>query len=190
MYHFKQTKSIPDSKVYERVGMALISAQRVEQLTGDLLKHLEEFDKTVYGITSTEFWEKSKKSNKARKTLGQVFNLLKLNPKWVIEEELEAYLEKRNLLAHGFWRVFLNGRNEGQSQRALDFCNSFGEESMRMERFFKGFIFFLALRHVADREKVPLDLIEWQKDFDFFVETLNEERWKRSKPDYEVGDPT
>ena len=67
--------------VYSRIGMAMISAQRVEYLTGELLNLLIEFDKDVYRITTTEFLEISPKSNTACKTLGNIFKLLKLNAK-------------------------------------------------------------------------------------------------------------
>ena len=91
--------------VYSRIGMALISAQRVEFLTSRLLNLLTEFDKDVYGITTSEFLEKSSKSSKAYKTLGTIFNLLKLNPKLVIEDELNDYLKKRNLFVHNFFGI-------------------------------------------------------------------------------------
>jgi len=37
--------------VYSRIGMALVAAQRVEFVTSQLVLHLIEFDRTVYGIT-------------------------------------------------------------------------------------------------------------------------------------------
>lgn len=88
--------------MYSRIGMALVSAQRVEFLTGQLLEVLAEFDKDVYGITTSEFLEKSSKSKSAFKTLGGIFSLLKLNSTLVIEDELDDYLKKRNLFVHKF----------------------------------------------------------------------------------------
>jgi hypothetical protein len=43
--------------VYSRIGMAFISSQRVEYITRELLKHLIEFDKELYGITTKEISE-------------------------------------------------------------------------------------------------------------------------------------
>lgn len=89
--------------VYFRIGMALISAQRMEFLTGQLFEYLVEFDKEIYEITTLEFLEKSAKSKSAYKTLGAIFTLLKLNPKSVIEDELNSCVKKRNLFVHIFW---------------------------------------------------------------------------------------
>ena len=82
--------------VYSQIGMALISAQRVEFITSQLLNYLTEFDKSLYGITTVEFLNKTAKSKSSKRTLGTIFNLLKLNPKLIIEDELENYLQKRN----------------------------------------------------------------------------------------------
>ena len=60
--------------VFSRIGMALVSAQRVEFITNQLVKHLSEFDKDVYGITGEEFLAATHKANLARATLGKIFN--------------------------------------------------------------------------------------------------------------------
>ena len=91
--------------LYLRIGMALIATQRVEFLTSQLLELLVEFDKSFYRITTDEFLRKSSKSKSAYKTLGAIFKLLKLNPKLIIEDELEDYLQKRNLFVHNFWAL-------------------------------------------------------------------------------------
>jgi hypothetical protein len=158
--------------VYSRIGMALISAQRVESITKQLVAHLKEFDKDIYGITGEEFLASTQKANLARATLGSIFKLLKLNSNLVITEELEKYLDKRNLLVHSFWRNYLESISIEQVKRAVDFCYDFGRHSERLESFFKGFIFFLALRHVEDRTKVSDELKEWDNDFDYFITTL------------------
>jgi len=48
----------------------------------------------------------SSNSHVFKKNIGEIFELLKLNPKLVIEKELSGCLKKRNLLFHGF-RVLL-----------------------------------------------------------------------------------
>ena len=94
--------------VFSRIGMALVSAQRVEFITNQLVSHLSEFDSDIYGITGEEFLAATQKANLARATLGKIFTLLKLNSTLVIEDELDEYLAKRNMLVHGFWRKYLN----------------------------------------------------------------------------------
>ena len=160
---------ITDTYVYSRIGMALTSAQRVEFVTGELVSHLAEFDTDVYGITSTEFLSNSDKAKKARKTLGTTFKLLKLSNRMSIEKELDDYLKKRNLLVHHFWRTYLSTKSEEQAKKAVNFCNQFGKFSEGLESYFKGFIFFLALRHVKDRHHLSPALQEWSEDFDYFI---------------------
>jgi hypothetical protein len=158
--------------VYSRIGMAIISAQRVEYITGELLSHLTEFDETLYCITTAEFLYDSKRSLNARKTLGQIFKLLKLNPKIVIQSELDDYLKKRNQLVHGFWKNYLNSKSQQQAKKAVKFCDEFGELSTNIESFFKGFIYFLGLRHVQNRSQMGVELKKWEKDFEYFIGTL------------------
>lgn len=162
--------------VFSRIGMALISTQRVEYVATQLTAHLKEFDESVYGITGPQFFEKSKKANLARATLGKVFTLLKLTPKLVLEEELDEYLAKRNLLVHGFWQNHLDSYSVDQANRALDFCYDFGRHSEKIESFFKWFLFFLGLRHVKNIEKIDEDLKYWKNDFDYFMLALNNKR--------------
>jgi hypothetical protein len=160
------------SQVYERIGMALVSAQRVEFLTSKILEYLVDFSEDYKVITSTEFLDNSANAKKARKTLGQVFALLKLNPHWVIEDELNAYLKKRNLLVHEFWQTHLNSTSQKHSRDAIAFCNEFGTMSENVERFFKGFLFFLALRYVEDRDHLDSEIKKWGDDFEYFITAL------------------
>ncbi|MPN31699.1 hypothetical protein SDC9_179173 [bioreactor metagenome] len=164
--------------VFSRIGMALISAQRVEFITNQLVSHLRVFDKDIYGITGEQFLAESQKANFARITLGNIFKLLKLNSNLVIEDELNEYLDKRNTLVHSFWRNYLVTISEEQTKKAIDFCYDFGKQSERIESFFKGFIFFLALRHVEDITKISDELKIWKEDFNYFLTTIREKRLK------------
>ena len=161
--------------VYSRIGMVLISVQRLEFLTGKLLENLVEFDKTVYGITTSEFLEHSTKSKDAIKTLGKIFKLLKLNPKLVVETELNDYLKQRNFFVHKFWETYLNEKSVEQATKAVAFCYDFGQFSDRLTSFFKGFLFFLALRHVKDRDHVDDELKLWDRDFEYFLSSLDKQ---------------
>ncbi|MBV4359107.1 hypothetical protein [Pinibacter aurantiacus] len=171
---------INENFVYARIGMALISAQRVEYIANQLVDILREFDVDIFGITGQEFLTTSKKANLARATLGTVFNLLKLNHKLIIKEELDDYVGKRNILAHNFWKNHLHTKSVEQAQSAVDFCQDFGIHSQKLESFFKGFVFFLALRYVKDRTQIDNELKKWEGDFDYFMERLQEKRLQES----------
>ncbi|WP_304343964.1 hypothetical protein [Chryseobacterium koreense] len=162
--------------VYLKIGMALISAQRVEFITAKLIEYLSEFNQTFAFLTTEEFLEKTAKSKNGKRTLGAIFNLLKLNPKLVIEAELDTYLKKRNILAHNFWQTFLQKDSTGKE--AVDFCYDFGRHSERIESFFKGFIYFLALRFVKDRDHLEPELKKWSDNFDYFIISLKEQHLK------------
>ena len=164
---------VDEDYVYSRIGMALISSQRLEFITGHLLEHLIEFDKDIYGITTEEFFQQSSKSKQVVRTLGNIFKFLKLNPKLVIANELDEYLEKRNVFIHRFWEKYLFSKTEENAMAAVDFCYDFGRSSDRITDFFKGFLFFLALRHVKDRNHLDKDMKFWDKDFEYFLSSLD-----------------
>jgi hypothetical protein len=164
---------IDNDFVYTRIGMALVSAQRVEFVTAQLVEHLAEFSKT-YPITTTDFLDQYRKSKKVIKTLGNIFRLLKLNPSLVVEIELDNYLKNRNLFVHKFWSTYLQNKSQDQVQKSLKFCNDFGISSNRIESYFKGFIYFLALRHVKDRDDLDSETKKWDDDFKFFISVVSD----------------
>ena len=134
---------------------------------------LTEFDKNLYNITSTEFLNNSQKSKNTRKTLGGIFRLLRLNPKFIVEDVLNEYLSRRNVLVHGFWKEYLNTRLEAQAKVAIQFCNEFGIMSDNLESFFKGFLYFLALRHVTDSSQLDLKIKALENDFEYFINQVS-----------------
>lgn len=164
--------------VYSRIGMALISAQRVEFITGQLIEVLKNFDGGGYQITSAEFLEQTEKSKKTIKTLGTIFKLLKLNPTLVLEEELDSYLKKRNLFVHSFWVEYMKIKTPEISKKILDFCYDFGKHSDRVESFFKGFVYFLSLRYVKDKDHLDPIIKSWINDFEYFKKSLTEKNLK------------
>jgi hypothetical protein len=167
--------------VYSRIGMALVSTQRVEFITGQLLELLQSFDKDVYGITSAEFLEQTEKSKKSIKTLGQIFKLLKLNPKLVVESELDSYLKKRNLFVHSFWIKYMRTKDQANAKLIIDFCYDFGRHSDRIESFFKGFVYFLSLRHVKSKDDLDSGLRKWDNDFEYFIKSLTDNELTETK---------
>ena len=160
---------IPEKEVYSRIGMALVSTQRVEWVVSQIIIHLAEYDAEVYGISGQEFLSNSQRAKKARKTLGEIFKLFKLTKFAFIEVEMDEYLKKRNDLVHQFWRLYLDTKSETQARKAIEFCNEFGKMSDSMEKYFKGFIYFLALRHVKDRDHLDPILQGWSNEFDYFI---------------------
>lgn len=165
--------------VYSKIGAALVSAQRVEFIAGQILELLEEHGK-IYGIMTEDFTSNSEKSRKLRKkTLGQIFRFLKLNPKLVIADELEEYARLRNILAHKFFSEFLDSKSDEQMRRIIDFCYAFGRFSNRMEKFFNGFLCFLILRHVKDIDHLPEDMQHLREPFYYFMESLNHKKLQK-----------
>ena len=167
--------------VFERIGMALVSAQRVEIMTGKLLEHLYEFREHLSPFTSDEFLANTKNGIKARKTLGEIFKILKLNSQWVLEDELNEYLKKRNLFVHGFWMSHLQSKSKESTDKAVEFCNEFGLQSNKIESFFKGFMYFLALRDVQYVDKLDPVFKLMEKDFQYFLSAMKEKSLLQSK---------
>jgi len=158
--------------VYARIGMALISAQRVEYITGQLLEHLAEFDNELYNITAEDFlYQKGLK--KPKKTLGQIFKLLKLKPEFMIDSVLNDYSKRRNIIIHNFWVSHLNTKSVEQVTKAITFCNEFGKFSDVLESFFKGFLYNLSMYH-TNKHRQDLNIESWEKDYRFFKIVLEQ----------------
>ncbi len=159
--------------VYSRIGMALVSTQRVEFIVSEIVAHLMEFGHETYGITTSDFLNNGLKSKEIRKaTLGALFNKLKLNPRLVVEEELNDYIELRNKFIHNLWKSYLIIDSENQTKEIIKFCYKFGQSSEKMESFFKGFLFFLYMRHVQNADCLPDNIKGMTTDFEFFMQTL------------------
>lgn len=158
--------------VYSKIGGALVSAQRVELIAGYLLELLEDHG-TDFGVMTEDFLSNTEKSKKARrKTLGQIFNYLKLNPKLILVDELDEYTRLRNILVHQTYKTFLNTKSDEQMWRTINFCYSFGRFSNRLEKFFKGFLYFLAL-HYGSVDELPQELKDNRKSFEYFMKSLD-----------------
>lgn len=179
-YYFKEDSPRMTEKdfVFSRVGMALISAQRVEFITGQLLEYLIEFNNLYSTITTIKFLEKTAKSKNDKRTLGAIFHLLKLNPNFIIENELDDYLIKRNQLVHNFL-PYLNTSLNGKD--AVNFCYDFGRQSEKIEHFFKGFVYFLSLRTVKDKSLLSSEIKDWENSFIYFMESLKKEKLENFK---------
>lgn len=159
--------------VYSKIGSALVSSQRVEIKAGLILEFLEEHGK-VFGIMTDDFISNSGKSKKVRKkTLGQIFKLLELNPKLVIVDELDEYARLRNILVHKFFQTHLSTKSDEQMWRVIQFCYAFGRFSNRMGKFFDGFLYFIALRFVKDMYHLPKEIQLKRASFEYFMKSLD-----------------
>lgn len=172
----KEIEFTKEDVVYSNIGKALVSAQRVELITGQILELLEEHGEE-YGIMSEDFINNSEKSKKIRKkTLGHIFKLLKLNPRLVIADELDEYTRLRNILIHKFYQTHLNTKSDEQMWRVIQFCYAFGRFSNRIEKFFGGFLYFLSLRHVKDMNDLPQEIQKMRDSFEYFMKSLDDKR--------------
>lgn len=166
---------ITDEFVYSRIGMALVSAQRVEYLTGSLVNFLIEFNEDFRGLATADFLDKSEKFKARRKpTLGTIFNQLTLTPKLILADDLDEYVEKRNILVHKLWKEYMFSRSDEQIEKIIGFCNNFGRLSEHLEKFFKGFIYFIKLRYAPADLELDDPNEKWSKEFDYFIFPLGQ----------------
>ena len=168
----KTSKNLKQQAVYQRIGMVLVCAQRAEFITESLMSLLVVRDAIMFEITGAEFFGNSSKATKSRKMLGNIFQLLKLTPGITIEERLNDYLKRRNLLVHGFWRNHINSKSKKTIKSAIKFCDEFMEMSHNLERYFKGFMYFLELRQTGDSKQLSVTAKQWESDFAYFVSFL------------------
>ncbi len=181
-YKTKNKEPIKPEVVYERIGMALISTQRVEFVSKNLVKYLKLVDRELSGISSSEFLKQTPNVDKLGKyTLGRIFTLLKLNPNISLENEFNEYLDLRNKFVHSFWIKYLNTTSENQKKSAIDFCFEIGKYSVEMESFFKGLTYLLALTHVKDKSKMDSELMKWENDFNFFRQSMQNGTFRMKK---------
>jgi len=152
---------------YARIGMALISAQRVEYVVSKIVDYLRNFD-DFHELTTEKFLTNSIKINIERATLGQVFILLKLNPDIVIEKEFDKYKNDRNILVHSFWIKYLHTKSDKQVIEAVSFCNTFGKFSNKVERFFSGLLYKIS----EDLGGVDSTMELRKLDYEYFLESL------------------
>ncbi|TWI85858.1 hypothetical protein IQ13_1027 [Lacibacter cauensis] len=162
-----------EEQAYHAIGKALISAQRVEHMTKALVSFLIEFNDDFKGFNTKDFLDESRKFKKLKKpTLGTVFNQLKLNPKLVLVNDLDVYVQMRNEFIHSFWEKYMFSKDIVQAKIILEFCTQFGMMSNTLERFFKGFIYLLKLRYMTALEDVDSDKDKWSDEFEYFLKAL------------------
>jgi len=160
-----------------KIGAALISAQRVEFATEKIIGFLTENGNDFKGIITDEFMNASEQAKKKNYLmLGDIFRLLKLNSKLVIDDELTKYKDMRNTLVHDFYKIYLQPKSDEKMQNAMMFCYAFGRFSNRLEKFFNGFLYFLSLRYVKDMYHLPDSIQKLRNDFEYFWVSLQYEK--------------
>lgn len=163
---------------YSLIGLALISCQRVEFLTLGIVSHFNSIksDKRFKKLSPEAFLDDTSEGRKVRKqTLGQVFRILKQENKVAISDKLDDYLECRNILVHELWRKYLKDRNSNNAYPDLaQFCKTFIEKSSKVEKFYKGFLYIMALSiSLKGNVEIPPYIIEFKNHYYYFLECLD-----------------
>ena len=94
----------------------------------------------------------------------------------VIDDELDEYARLRNILIHIFLQTHLSTKSDEQMWRVMQFCYAFGRLSNRVEKFFGGFLYFLALRHVKDMHQLPKEIQNLRDSFEYFMKSLDKKK--------------
>lgn len=123
----KPPKEIHEMVVYSKIGMALVSIQRVEDVAKSVVKILILGNEKKYGLKPVIFNDGLYEIDRLSKyTLGNTFRLLKFNPELIIEDELDKYRDFRNSFVHSFWQDYLDTKSETQKKKAIDVCYEIG----------------------------------------------------------------
>jgi len=114
-------------EVYAYFGLAIYSAQCLEQAMIHLIVFLDHFPKAVPNFTTAERWEADFDKffdGESQKTMGQLLGRLqKIGvPYGELQIKLKAALKKRNWLAHSYF-----------SERAMEFMSETGRNKMIIE---------------------------------------------------------
>ena len=155
--------------VYARIGMALVSIQRVERACKYLIICLKIADKKTKFFSSEEFLERSNLDKLDRYTLGSLFRLLNLNRNIGLEKEFSAYLRLRNSFVHSFSTEYLTGHSELQKMRAIDACFEIGRLSQKMERYIRGITYYFAFSCIKDHSKIDSSVFGGKEDYELYL---------------------
>jgi len=163
---------------YRLIGLALISCQRVEFLTLGVVSHFNNIraDEQFKKLTPKAFLDDTSDGRKVRKqTLGQVFRILKQDEKLAISDKLDDYLECRNILVHELWRKYLKDENSNNTYPELEqFCKTFIDKSSKVEKFYKGLVYIMALSiSLKSNVEVPSNIKEFKNHYYYLLECLD-----------------
>lgn len=114
-----------------------------------------------------------------RQTLGQIFRILsEESSSLTLVDELDKYLQKRNLLIHDFWRTYYrNNTDYLLSSDPVEFCKTLLEHSAKLEDFFKELLYLIA-SHIANlnSHEIPRSISSYKKHSNYFRICLQQEK--------------
>lgn len=175
--HLKHMKNIES---YTWIGAALLATQRVEFLTHGIVSHFKDIqsEKKFNKLTPKIFLNDTKENRKIRKqTLGQIFQVLKYESRLSITENLNDFLEKRNILVHELWRQYYKvNTDRSMEKEIIEFCKILIADSSKMERFYKGFLYAMA-KNIAEKNmlEIPEEIRKMESEHIYFIESLQNE---------------
>ncbi|WP_421875982.1 hypothetical protein [Marinoscillum sp.] len=156
------------------IGASVLAAHRIEFLTQGLVAHFKNLPehKQFKNLNPRVFLDDTESNKKLRRqTLGQIFRILsEESSSLTLIDELDKYLQKRNLLIHDFWRTYYRNNNDYLiSSEPVEFCKTFLEHSAKLEDFFKGLLYLIA-SHIANlnNHDIPRSISSYKKHSNYF----------------------
>lgn len=134
------------SEVVGFIGATLLEMQRFEFFVHGLVAHFKTLQnhKRFKGLNAEIFLSDSEINKKKRKqTLGQIFGVLKIDLSLFYTNELDDYLNNRNILIHDFWRDFVR-TDRYEEKRVLSFLNNLNNSTEEWIKVFRGLMSMMA----------------------------------------------
>lgn len=135
-----------DIELQAHIGRVLLNVQKFEYLVHGLVSHFkpELLDKTfMKGMTAKIFLSGEPADKKKRKqTLGQVFASLKHGAPFLYWDELDSYLESRNIFIHHFWRDYISKNFD--PHKCKTFVSQLDTQTQEWTNVFRGLLSVMA----------------------------------------------
>ncbi|MGJ4754759.1 hypothetical protein [Leptospira kmetyi] len=131
------------------LGLALLMAQKVEFALYGIVAHISNRDKKFKNLTPETFLRGDLSDLKA--TLGQLKNYA--GDKLLLSNnELQDFVDKRNLLVHNYWRLTKANIKNGETlPNPEQFLSNFIDECQRWMNILNGYIKIL-MQRIAEVE--------------------------------------
>ena len=137
---------------YATLGAAVLAAQRVEFLLYGLVAHvkpeLKRTDKRFSELTPESFLRGD--LSQLRVTLGQLAKAY--GHRFLLStDELEAFVNNRNLIAHDYWRLSKASIRDGATlENPIELLRGFIQECQRWEEILRGLMAHMKLSVAVD----------------------------------------
>ena len=168
-------KSFGYSDFCALVGFTLIQVQKVEFITQGIIAHFKSeilsTDKRFRDLNPQNFLADSEEGKKSRRqTLGVLFEFLKKNAPFFVEDDLESYLSDRNKFIHSFWREEISTKQNTNdwNLQAAEFTYKFLLETSKWQEIFKGMM-YLMVEVISEEPSLTED---YKKKADELLKTL------------------